>query len=332
MSDESVSVVIPTRNRRKLLFSNLRALRCQRVPNLEILVVDDCGSDGTVEMVRSIGDARIRVLRTPRHLGVAGARNMGLDAARGTWVAFSDDDDLWSPQKVERQLSAIRTRPGATWCAVGSVTVDDEFRIRRVHRPPRHEDVAPLVLRANAIPGGGSGVMAKTSLVRDAGGFDEKLSMFADWDLWIRLALRAKLVSVSRFLLLHVRHGENMSLNTSESLDEVRYMEQKYAVERTSYGVPLQSVRTLLWIAQMEGRAGHRLRSAQIFLSLAKEQRSLSSIRGAVFSALGPRAYGIRDNYRSRHLPREAVREGVALVEEVQAAMALEHVNPQAGG
>jgi glycosyltransferase involved in cell wall biosynthesis len=103
-----VSIVIPTRNRSVLLSKALRsALRQERV-EFEIIVVDEASTDDTPALLASIQDPRVRVLRHETARGLSGARNSGAEHARGEWLGFLDDDDLWAPDKLNRQLSAGR--------------------------------------------------------------------------------------------------------------------------------------------------------------------------------------------------------------------------------
>src|SRR5215210_671832 len=129
--------------------------------------------------------------------GVSAARNAGLAMVDTPWVAFVDDDDVWAPDKLILQLQALRDAPEARWSCVGSVSVDAELRILSHQGPPAQTDLADRALQVNCIPGGGSGVVASTELVRAVGGFDPALSNLADWDLWIRLALAAPVASVA---------------------------------------------------------------------------------------------------------------------------------------
>jgi glycosyltransferase involved in cell wall biosynthesis len=319
VSDRSVSVVVPTRNRERLLSRCIRALQNQRAADLEIVVVDDASSDGTSAMVRALGDDRIRLIRNDQALGVAGARNRGLEAASSPWVAFCDDDDLWSPRKTEQQLCALHSEPDAGWCSVGAAIVDEQLRVRRVGWPPAAADIAARLLAGNVIAGGGSGVMARTDLVRAAGGFDEELSMFADWDLWIRLALESKMVGVAQVLVLSVRHDANMSLDMSRSRDELTRIHEKYAAERVARAIPTDDTRTLLWMAHADARAGHRLRGVRTCLSVAMRRHSVAPVRPAVLAALGPRVFRLREDYRAHRLPDDARREAELLIEEVDA-------------
>jgi glycosyltransferase involved in cell wall biosynthesis len=234
---ETVSVIIPTRNRRELLLRTLRSALRQDVGDLEVIVVDNGSEDGTGEALRRVGDQRLRVVRHEPP-GVAEARNRGLDVARGRWVAFLDDDDLWSPKKLGRQLAAIRALPGAGWSAVGAVTITNGWEVRRVRQPPNNAQVRRLLLASNSIPGGGSGVLADTGLVRQVGCFDPLLGMLADWDLWIRLALAADMAPVAEPLMLAVRHEDNMSRNASCSLHELHRIGEKYLDARRRLNVP----------------------------------------------------------------------------------------------
>ena len=97
-----VSVVVPTHNRSGLLAQTLHSVLWQRGVDLEVLVVDDGSADDTAEMVAGLADPRIRLLRHDHPQGVSAARNRGVAAASGRWLAFCDDDDLWAPDKLAR--------------------------------------------------------------------------------------------------------------------------------------------------------------------------------------------------------------------------------------
>src|SRR5215475_4171459 len=99
-----VSVVIPTRQRPKLLKRALDSVFAQTFRQFEAIVVLDGQDDDTVRALTTIVDPRIRVFVNPHSLTAAGARNVGVSHARGEWIAFLDDDDEWLPDKLEKQL------------------------------------------------------------------------------------------------------------------------------------------------------------------------------------------------------------------------------------
>lgn len=126
---DTVSVVIPTYNRAELLARAIESALAQSCPPCEVIVVDDGSTDDTGEQCRRWGD-RIRYMRIPNG-GVAAARNAGIQAARGVWVALLDSDDSWEATKLEVQLAAARAYPGAAWCVTGCEVIDASGERRR---------------------------------------------------------------------------------------------------------------------------------------------------------------------------------------------------------
>src|SRR2546423_14232984 len=104
----TVSVVVPTHNRSRMLIQTLDSVCRQRDVEVEIVVVNDGSIDETLDAIARLGDARIRVLDESPPAGVSAARNRGIQSAAGDWIAFLDDDDLWSPDKLRNQLAAAR--------------------------------------------------------------------------------------------------------------------------------------------------------------------------------------------------------------------------------
>jgi glycosyltransferase involved in cell wall biosynthesis len=168
---------------------------CQQTyENLEIIVVDDASIDGTAEVIAAIPDKRIRYLRHDQNKGGAAARNTGIRAASGEYIAFLDDDDEWEPSKAEIQVAAL-----ANYDAVLAMsTVGSEENVRRMASKAtcRLED-----LRAGMPPvGGTSALMAQADVLKELL-FDETLPRSQDWDLLIRLARRCTIGYVPKRLV-----------------------------------------------------------------------------------------------------------------------------------
>jgi glycosyltransferase involved in cell wall biosynthesis len=227
-ADPATTVVIPTHNRRTLLSRALDSVIRQRDTALEVVVVDDGGTDGTAEAVRALDRDDVRVVRHEQSKGVSAARNAGLAETRTPWVAFLDDDDLWAPDKLSAQLARLAQVPGARWSCVGAVNVNSGLHVMRHVHPPASGNVAELMLRQQAVPAGGSGVVVETALARAIGGFDERLSIAADWDLYLRLGLCCPMAAVDRPLVAYYVHMDSMYYNPEELLRELRYMERKH--------------------------------------------------------------------------------------------------------
>lgn len=259
-----VTVIIPTHNRRTLLARTLHSVLAQQDVDIEVVVVDDGGSDDTASLVDSLDDARVRIVRHPQSRGVSAARNSGIAQAAADWLAFVDDDDLWAPGKLRSQLDALAADPSAGWSCTGSVNIDAQCQITGWATPPRDLAAADLLLRQNGVPGGGSGVMASRDLTQEIGGFDEALSNIADWDFYIRLALGAPLAPVFRPQLGYYIHTQGMAHWVERSAREYRYLDVKYAAERRRRDVELNEEAWLRYLADMAYNAG-RQRAGMLF-------------------------------------------------------------------
>ncbi len=279
-----VSIVIPTRNRWQLLSTAAlpSALRQEGVDH-EVIVVDDGSEDEVAERLAGIADPRLRVLRNDSARGVAAARNVGIEAARGRWVSFLDDDDLWSPRKLRAQLHAAAAAR-AVFAYAGGCGLDAKRRFRFAVAPPDPATVVWELLRWNVIWGGCSNVVALTKLVRELGGFDEQLFQLADWDLWIRLALAGPAAAVQEILVGYVMHESSMLLTDRRDVfPEMDYLVEKHRSASETYGVAFDRALFARWVARGHRRAGRRRQAARTYLRGARRHGDL----GAIPRALG---------------------------------------------
>jgi glycosyltransferase involved in cell wall biosynthesis len=192
-----VSVIIPAYNASRTIGTTIESVLAQTFTDFELLVIDDGSQDDTADVVSSVADPRVRCISTENG-GVSVARNRGLDLAAGSYVAFLDADDAWRPTKLERQHLAMRETPDVGLCFASAELVDDDLRpIGMDPAVARSNYTEALLLEGNIVAGGGSAVMARTSVVEQAGRFDTALSQCADWELWLRMSV------MTRFLPLH---------------------------------------------------------------------------------------------------------------------------------
>ncbi|MGH8984328.1 MAG: glycosyltransferase family 2 protein [Acidimicrobiia bacterium] len=298
-----VSVVIPTRNRCGVLPRTLRCVMGQSLQDLEVVVVDDASDDATADTLARIADTRLRCERHGSRHGVAAARNTGLAIARGRWVAFVDDDDLWAPQKLALQLHALRSTE-AGWSCASSVHVDPALRVLLLQRAPPAGDVVDLVLARNAVPGGASGVVARRDLLLEIGGFDTRLASLADWDLWIRLALASHLAPVAAPVIAYLVHPGALSTDVHASERELEFVAEKYRDERERRGVSLNRLSFAAYFAELQQRSGARLPAARAQLRVATSYRSPRAAAWTLAALAWPGSISLRDRIRRWGLPR----------------------------
>lgn len=218
-SSPLVSVVIATLNRAELLKQSIHSVLNQSFGDFELIVVDDGSSDQTEEMVRSIGDDRIRYFRTgesPR--GISAARNLGARESRGLWTAVHDDDDLMLPHRLENQLRFADS--GADFIYGAFINFDDETGELQLHHGRNMTYGAAL---ATGFAPGHSTWLVKTELVRRFG-YDEGLESAVDNNLAFRM-LRSgvEMVHSGTVCLLRRVHSGRITDTGSSN--------QKYAAE-----------------------------------------------------------------------------------------------------
>lgn len=266
-----VSVILPTYNRAAVLDVALRSVLAQTMSDLELIIVDDGSTDTTDSLVSSYSDSRVRYIRLAGNSGCAVARNVGLQAAAGEWVAFQDSDDEWLPDKLESQLREM-----------GSHNVD---------RPPqcagtvcalvRHSQSGPELI---AMPGSGGkvdvpevikglhasllGMLLRRSVVAELGGFDESLRSRSDLEFTLRLLQRFSLLRSTAVLVVSYESPGGVSADWANKRATTQAIMEKHLSLFSQHPVALG--RVLYDLAKLDLLMGD--------LPLAR-QRSLRALR-----------------------------------------------------
>lgn len=198
-----VSAIIPTRDRAALVGRAVASALAQTYGPLEVLVVDDGSGDDTAAVLAGFADARLRVLRHERGRGVSAARNTGLAAARGAFLALLDSDDVWLPEKTARQVAFMQER-GLAISQTQEIWMRGGRRVNpgRVHAKPDGFFFDKALERCLVSP---STVLFTRAFYEEVGGFDERLPACEDYDLWLRTLLRHPVGLLDAPLA--VRHG-----------------------------------------------------------------------------------------------------------------------------
>jgi O-antigen biosynthesis protein len=210
-----VSVVLPTYRRPELLERALGTVMAQALTDWELLVIDDNGAGHEAQRqtevtIRRLGaDPRVNYVVHESNQGACAARNTGIRAARGTYVAFLDDDDAWYPHKLERQVACFEAADPEVALVYGGYRRVGEDGRTETRRADGRAHVGRNLWMRNGI-GTTSVVMCRRDALLEVGGFDERLPSMQDYDLYLRLAQRYPFACVEEPVLDKHRHGGAM--------------------------------------------------------------------------------------------------------------------------
>jgi glycosyltransferase involved in cell wall biosynthesis len=209
-----VSVVVPTFRRAGLLKETVESILGQTFGDFELIVVDNMSEDGTDEYVAGIGDSRVRYFRNPNGGVIAVSRNFGICQARGEYVALCDDDDLWLPTKLAKQVAVLNSRPEVALCYTNASTFDASgprdgwmMKTKVFERHYRH------LLIGNMIPN--STVLVRRSALAECGYFDERMdyTTVEDYAMWLKIARQHALHYIDETLMRYRVHAGASSAN-----------------------------------------------------------------------------------------------------------------------
>lgn len=261
-----VAVVIPAHNAAATLHATLHSARGQSHRDLEIIVVDDGSTDGTAAIAAAHGrdDARVRLISQAQQ-GVASARNRGVAAAKADFVATLDADDLWHPEKIERQMRALAEAGDACGLVYAfSATIDEDDRVvdsaAGGARPYQGFVLAELLL--NNFIGNGSSPLLRKRAMTEAGGYDPGLRTQGaegceDLKLYLAVAERHTFAAVPSTLTGYRVASTSMSSDVARMIRSHRLVTAPYRGSHPDQ-VRLGRVYLALYYAGREFAAGNR--------------------------------------------------------------------------
>jgi glycosyltransferase involved in cell wall biosynthesis len=222
-----VSVIMPTFNghSRGFLREAAESVLAQTFSDFEFVVVDDGSTDGTPAYCAGLArDPRVVVVRQ-ENKGLAAARNTGVRHAKGEYLAFFDDDDVWEPVKLAAQVAFFGD---ATNADVGMVlssawTIDANGAVISVRVPRIGNDLYRQMLEEGNIVSCPSAVMVRRTVLEDVGAFDEEMKSLEDFDLWMRIAAKYHVVSLPQALVRYRVHGNSITVKASRREEFFEY-------------------------------------------------------------------------------------------------------------
>ncbi len=273
-----VSVIIPTFNRGWVIREAIDSVLNQTFGSFELIVVDDGSTDNTLDILAAYQDL-ITLIRQ-RNRGVSAARNRGVDSASGRFVAFLDSDDLWLPQKLNRQIEFFDSNPDALICQTEETWFRDGVR---VNPGKRHRKVSGMIFGPSlhlclVSP---SAVMIKRSLFDEVGFFDESLPACEDYDMWLRVGYKHPIFLIDTPLIIK-RGGHADQLSKNPALDKYRIKALKKILDQNVLSekqhraaIKVLQKKCAVYAAGCQKRG--RTEEAEYYLQLAESDWSFSS-------------------------------------------------------
>jgi glycosyltransferase involved in cell wall biosynthesis len=237
-SPDLVAVVVPVYNGAETINETLLSVRAQTHHALEIIVVDDGSTDDTAAILRQHQnqDCRVRVLHQ-RNAGVAAARNRAILESTADYIAPIDADDLWRPDKVAKQLQAMRMGgPQVGMCFTWTAAIDAESNIIGVSRPFPTGDALVGMCKGNVV-GNGSAVMIPRPILLNLGGYDPSLRArnaqgCEDWKLYLQIAEHYEIVLIPEILTGYRERSNSMSADICQMMRSYELVAAEFAGRR----------------------------------------------------------------------------------------------------
>lgn len=205
-----ISVIIPVYNAEKTILETIQSVQNQTFSDFELIIIDDGSTDQSLALVQSINDERVKVY-SHQNGGVSRARNLGIAKAQGEFIAFLDNDDLWSANKLELQLQALQNNPEAGVAYSWNCYIDESGSSNFAARPFHFQgNVYGDLLLSNFLLNG-SNPLVRREAIEAVGGFNPDLSAVADWDFYLRLAAQWNFVVVPQYQIFYRKSSASMT-------------------------------------------------------------------------------------------------------------------------
>ena len=220
MSEPLISIIIPTHNRQNSVLLAIQSVFAQTYQNVELILVDDGSTDGTLNALKKYNNSRLRVFSI-EHSGVSKARNFGVSQSQGGLIAFLDSDDIWQPQKLQKQIVFHRNHPELAISQTQEIWVRNG---KRVNPKIKHEKpegyIFPESLHLCTITP--SSVLMDRELFYECLGFDENLVACEDYDLWLRITANHEVGLVDEALMTRYGGHDDQLSGKYEAMDRFR--------------------------------------------------------------------------------------------------------------
>lgn len=265
---KKVSIIIPSYNRSAKLKKSIESILQQSYTDFELLIVDDASTDDTQAMVEAIPDERIRYIRQAVNGGASAARNEGVRQAGYPLIAFQDSDDIWRPEKLEKQMAYWQQHPeySMVYCSYRKYIDGQEIIVPNADwRGSLEGRLFPWLAQRNSI--GAPTMLMKRECFLEVGGFDTDLRALEDWDFVLRFSEKYAIGYVNEPLVDSYDSPDGVSSGGSAYYESRCRMIGKYREQMVAEGVFDAAVGDLFQRAEQRGALEEVKRMLMLFLS-----------------------------------------------------------------
>ncbi len=219
-----ISIIVPTYNRARLVAETIDSILKQSFRDFELIIVDNCSTDDTEKVIKGYSDGRIRYFKNDNAGVIAVNRNYGISQARGEYIAFCDDDDLWLPDKLEKQLPEFERDSRLGLVCANALLFNETGDLGHFHKTSltgADFTLKSLVFGNLVIC---SSVLIKKDVFDDVGIFDTNPAIFTaeDGELWMRIAYKYRIKYVDLPLVKYRVHASNIKKTAAAAMKRNR--------------------------------------------------------------------------------------------------------------
>lgn len=227
-----ISVIIPTYNRAATITQCVESVISQSYPVNEIIIVDDHSTDNTIKLLNKFRND-LSILSTKQQSGAQTARNIGIKAAKSDWIAFLDSDDEWLPNKIEKQISVLKTVNNNLMtvvhgdCYIKNIGSDDT-KHWKLHKIDGENVYKQLLAKSGTFF---PAILTSKQALEKINYLDENTPSYHEWDTAIRLAKHCRFIHIQEPLFIYNIHKNTISKNSDTSVEGYQYIINKFKDE-----------------------------------------------------------------------------------------------------
>ncbi|MCP4521828.1 MAG: glycosyltransferase [Cytophagales bacterium] len=218
-----VSVIIPCYNAEKFIKETIQSVLNQSYSQFELIIVNDGSKDNSEKEILTFDDPRIQYI-SKENGGVSKARNIGIEKAKGEFLAFLDADDIFEKDNLKKKIEFLKTNKDIGLVHSLEQKFDHETRKNLVVTEGKEGNVLNLLLEMSCtVIHSPASILMRNSLLQKIGGFDENLSTSADWEFWVRVASKTEIGLIKEPLIKYRIHPDQMHLNVERMESDMHY-------------------------------------------------------------------------------------------------------------